>query len=269
VGVDQGDVGSFRLALRGAGDLPRDDGALTLWFRSAPERDRGRAWKELLGGAEGVVLPIPTRARGDAALESWSRTWTSDGSLPWRSVDLASDGVRWRLVVLDVLDGGPEGSEQAFWLPDAVAHDDYDHLLVFSNLPMTGSAAGPRGRALYESLVARTAADRILLIAFPAPASSGARLTAGPWGELTLEVGRADGGAGIVSLRQDPPLLDGFVRAVAGTADDGVPPAALPGAAFAGHWEIAVDGRALDVFWRGQGSYHLRWARERGWLVAE
>lgn len=253
------------VAFLGTGARPQP-GPLNVWFRSGPMRDRGRHWDELLDGVAGMVLPVPHRARGDEDLRRWRDVWAGGGA-PWRTLDVVSDGVRWRILVVDVLDGGREGSDQAFWLPDVVSHDDHDHLVVVSNLPLTGPAAGPRGRDLYEGLLARTEADRILLVASGVPGASGARLTAGPWGELTLEVGRADGALSAVPLRQDPPLLDGFVRAAAAAAGVEEPSDVLPGSAFAGHWEVVLRGEALDAHWCGPVPYHLRWGRSRGWVV--
>ena len=259
--------------------------------------DLAERWTTL--GDRTIAVPDRAARRRDRALETWrasrfSATTNGLGNSSWSHGTLVSDGVRWRIVVLDA-DAKALGSgwlDQRTWLPRAVGGGDYDQLLIVTNRPLaTLQEPTPGGARAVQDLLDSAAehGDRTKLLGV---ISGGTRtnevlLHSGSFGEVHLVAGNGSVDAEDLKRRGDSPLrevgdmalVDGFDAALRREWENrvGQPPEdrydgeQLP---VRGWWQVELEGRDMALAFQledGRGGfrevYRIRYTRSMGWVA--
>ena len=264
---------------------------------SAEWRDLKDRWTTL--GDRIVAAPDRSARRRDKALENWRASGFGASvenleGATWSQGTLTSDGVRWRIVVLDAEAKalGTGWLDQRTWLPRAVGSQDYDQLLLITNRPLASLAEpGPGGTKAVKDLLEAAAehGDRTKLRGV---ISGGTRtnevlLHSGSFGEVHLVAGNAAVPASDLLRRGESPLrevgdmalVDGFDAMLRRDWENraGEPPVdrysgdVLP---VRGWWQVEVDGREIALAFQmddGRGGYRevyrIRYTRSMGWVA--
>ena len=291
---------------------------LVLFTGSLVRRSTESAWQSAHGQWAGVApaflgTPGARDRRGDGTLRGFHAVFAEQGvpdlggNVTFSHADLVSEGVRWRVVVLDADRRalGDRWLDQLFWLPKVVSPGDYDHLLVLLNAPQATLADRPRpgrGRevsALLSVIADHASATALMAVFMGGGSANELQLPGGSFGEAHVGAGTSTAPAsdlwhrGRTDLTERPEveLVDGLDNALrdelgrrvaAGLAGplsveraslEAFPSDVLP---TRGWWRVTVSGTELEVALRiedGRAAYReiyrIRYTRSAGWVAAE
>ncbi len=260
-------------------------------------RDWRDRWTTL--GDRAVGVPDRSSRRGDRKLTRWraARIGGHVDDLPgssWSAGTLTTDGVRWRVVVLDVERDalGPRWLDERSWLPKVLTDTrDYDHLIVLAGRPLASLEQGatPGSVAVEEMLdlvSEHTAPAKLLAVISGGTATNEVLLHNGSFGEVHLVAGNGRIPAKDLDRRGSSPLasvgemalVDGFDAALAeawtrragGPLPDRYDAGKLP---IRGWWMLELDGHDLALAFQLEEPdgyrevYRIAYTRTMGWVA--
>jgi len=231
----------------------------------------------------GINDAMPVLAVSDRpATRAWLKRFDGVGvealprAVPYGSVDLVTEGIRWRVVYATArTEPQKRWEEQSYWLPKVLDRGAYDRLLILTDAPPNslGASAQPERGADALLRQAQESADPLSFVAMISgnTGTNEVLTPGGRFGELQLVAGSAGGGVdvfrqsaggGLVRHRELEPAFASALEAV--THGQGVY------RDVQGYWMLELSGgeATLDFWMRGEGGYEVvyRFVRtQQGW----
>lgn len=315
--LDQEHPGAVRIAVVGAtreasaewsadplvGAVTRWDPHLVLLTGGYVTRGSAAEWRDLTDrwtalGERTAALPDRASRKGDRQLDRWREARVGGGvqDLPgstWSAGTLVSQGVRWRVVLLDTERDslGPGWLDQRSWLPKVLGGDDYDQLIVVGSRSLASlqSQAPGGGRAVQDLLavVAEHApAGRLLAVLGGGTETNEVMLHSGSFGEVHVVAGNGAVAAADLNRRGVSPLesvgemalVDGFdaalqrewARREGAEGPERYTADRLP---LRGWWQLEIEGREVALAFHLEDSgdfsevYRIHYTRTMGWVA--